>query len=92
MSMASSSSSMSTMIRTGFGLTVGGLLASMIFIVIAMAFFIPGFILVKKEQKKPKSERNGTTLVVGYVLMGLGMIIGVGFGSGTFFSSLSGDV
>ena len=84
--------SMGSMVRLGFGLTLGGLLASIIFFAVAIAFFIPGFIIVKKQQKKEKAARNGTTLVIGYVLMGLGMVIGLGFGAGVFFSTLSEDL
>ena len=84
--------SMGDMVKAGFGLTIGGMLASIMFLIVAMAMFVPGFIMVKKEHKKSKVERNGTTMVVGYVLMGLGMVIGLGFGATTFFSTLSEDI
>jgi hypothetical protein len=75
--------------RAGFGLTLGSLFALMIFLAIGLLFFIPGFILVKREHKKPKEEQSGTAKVIGYILMVIGMIIGLGFGAGAFLDMLS---
>lgn len=86
-------SSMGSFVRAGFGLGIGSILAMMLFMIVAVALFIPGFIMVKREQRKKKDgkEQNKTNLVVGYVLMGLGMIVGLGFGAGIFFSMLGGE-
>ncbi len=40
------------LVKTGFGLSVGVFLAQMIFIMIGLAFFIPGFMMWNTEQKK----------------------------------------
>ena len=65
--------------KTGFGLSVGVFLAHMIFILIGMLFFIPGYILYTQSSDKKKSSASH---VGGIVLMGLGVVImgGIGFG------------
>jgi hypothetical protein len=47
--------------------------------VIGLAFGIPGLILVTRENKKPKSERSTFLLVLGFLLMILGVALGLGF-------------
>ena len=74
--------------KFGFGVTVGSYLASMIFLFIAMLFFIPGLIIVIKQNKKPTEERKTSLLVLGFVLMAIGMIFGLGFGASAFFGEL----
>lgn len=75
-------------IKAGFGLGVGSILALMIFILIAAGLFIGGFIMVHRELKKPKDQRSTATLVIGFILMGLGMVVGLGFGAPMFFGAL----
>lgn len=84
---------MGGLVRFGFGVGLGSGLAMILFMLVAAIMFVPGFIMVKQEQKKKKEgkEVNMTKLVIGYVLMGLGMIMGLGFGAGTFFSTLGGE-
>ncbi len=73
----------------GFGL---GMFGSLIFYMFfAVVFFVSGFVLLKREQKKPKEQQSDGMKAVAYVLMGLGMIFGVGFGGGIFFSELGGE-
>lgn len=80
-------------IKIGFGLTLGSVLAMMIFVAIGAAFFIPGFFLVNRENAKKKPEdRNGGLKALGYVLMLVGMIVGLGFGSGAFFGTVAYDI
>ena len=86
------SGDMGEYMKAGFGLSMGSFAAFMLLTLIAMIFFIPGFIIVVKQNKKPKGERDTTWLVVGFVLMGLGMVIGLGFGAGAFFGELSSDL
>ena len=76
------------MFKTGFGLFSGIMVAQMLFMLAGLAFFIPGFLMLKKEQKKPKAEQS---LVLPYVLMGIGMVLGVGMGSGVFFDNLASN-
>jgi hypothetical protein len=69
-----------------------GLFGSLVFYMfLAMLFFVPGFILVKKEHSKPNDKKNDGMLALGYVLMGFGIIFGMGFGAGIFFSELGGE-
>jgi len=81
-----------SLVRAGFGLGVGSLLATIIFMLVAAALFVPGFIMVKKQQQKDKKERNMTVLVIGFVMMGLGVVIGLGFGASIFFSALGDSI
>lgn len=76
----------------GFGLSIGSFAAVMIFLIIAMLFFIPGFIIVMKQRKLEKEKRSTGQLVTGYILMGIGVIVGLGFGAGVFFDALAGEL
>ena len=51
-------------------------------LVLGMAFGIPGLILVTKENAKPKSQRNQTMLILGFILMAIGVALGLGFNMG----------
>jgi hypothetical protein len=51
-------------------------------LVLGMAFGIPGLILVTRENQKPKSSRNQTLLILGFILMALGVALGLGFNAG----------
>lgn len=98
--------SLGSLVKMGFGLAIGSWLWTIIIVLVACAFFIPGFILVVKERKKIKAkeaeekekekgkEKEGPTtkLIVGYVLMGIGMLLGVGFGSTIFFVLLADEL
>jgi len=95
------SSSFGEMIKTGFAISIGSWFMSIIAIGIAMALFIPGFLMVRKENKKEKIKQeedgegdgpNKTKKIIGYILMGLGMIFGFGFGSTIFFSLLANEI
>jgi hypothetical protein len=70
--------SMKTLIKTGLGLGIGLFLSRIIFILIGLAFFIPGYIMFKKADKEESGSQIG-----GMVLMGLGVVImgGLGFGA-----------
>jgi hypothetical protein len=63
----------------GAGGAVGALSGAL---VLGMAFGIPGLILVTRENKKPKSSRNQTLLILGFMLMALGVALGLGFNAG----------
>ena len=78
---------MRSLIKTGFGLSVGFLLARMIFILIGMAFFLPGFILFKKATDKKESG----TRAAGMALMVIGVVIMGGLGFGALLDS-AGDM
>jgi hypothetical protein len=85
-------SSNGTFFRMGFFSSLGGILAMMIFVFIGLLFFIPGLIIVMKQHKKEKADRSTGMLVLGYILMGIGMILGLGMGLGAFASQLSEDM
>lgn len=89
---ADSFPSTKSFIKMGFGLGIGSMLATIIFMIIAAALFIPGFIIVKKQHANPKEEREKGLLITGYVLMGLGAVIGVGFGASTLLSLIGEDL
>ena len=80
---------MKSLVKTGFGISVGMFLAQMIFILIGMVFFIPGYILFTKgSSDKEKSNGSQTT---GIILMGLGVIVMGGVGLGILLDSI-GDM
>jgi hypothetical protein len=51
-------------------------------LILGMAFGIPGLILVTRENQKPKSQRDQTLLILGFMLMALGVALGLGFNAG----------
>jgi len=51
-------------------------------LLLGMAFGIPGLILVTRENQKPKSRRNQTLLILGFILMAIGVALGLGFNAG----------
>jgi hypothetical protein len=75
--MGKNSVSMRSLIRSGFGFSVGLFLAQMIFVLIGMLLFVPGYILYTRASEKKSGSKVG-----GLVLMGLGVAImgGIGFG------------
>ena len=79
---------MRSLVKTGFGISIGMFLAQMIFVLIGMAFFIPGFILFNKASDKNK---EGGSQITGFVLMAVGVLImgGMGFG---FLLDSAGDM
>ena len=79
--------------RVGFGLGIGWIGSFILMMFVAMLFFIPGFILLQREQAKEKKgeEANGTMKIVAYILMGLGVILGLGFGGGVLLEELGGE-
>ena len=84
--MAKNSFSMMSLIKTGFGLSIGIALSQMIFIFIGLVFFIPGFIMYKKGSSK--KDKSIELEIGGIVLMGVGVIIMCGLGFGFLMSSI----
>lgn len=58
-------------------------------LVLGMAVGIPGFILVTRENRKPKSKRNTTLLILGFILMALGVALGLGFNAGGLVNGIA---
>mgnify|MGYP003350432122 CR=1 FL=1 len=79
--------------RVGFGFGLGSLMSMMIFVFLGFVFFISGFILVKREKKneKDKKEVNESLKILGYVLMGVGVILGLGMGFGSMLSEVGDE-
>jgi hypothetical protein len=77
-----------SLIKFGFFTGLGSWLSLMVFIFIGLLFFIPGLIVVMKQNNKPKEERKKGLLILGFILMGIGMIIGMGMGLFLFSSLL----
>jgi hypothetical protein len=79
--------------RVGFGFGIGWIGSFILMMLVAMLFFIPGFVLLQREQAKEKKgeEPNGTIKVVAYILMVIGVILGLGFGGGALLEELGGE-
>jgi hypothetical protein len=75
------------LIKTGFGLSVGIFLAQMIFIMIGLAFFIPGYMMWNTERKKFAKDTAKETGAI--ILMALGVVVMGGAGLGILMNSLS---
>jgi hypothetical protein len=87
--MARNTISMKSLVKTGFGISVGMFLAQMIFILIGMVFFIPGYILFTKASSD--KEKSNSSQIGGIVLMGLGVVVMGGAGFGILMDSI-GDM
>lgn len=79
-------------IKAGFGMTLGSVAVFMICIFLAMCFFIPGFVLLNLEQKRPKEKQRTWMKVVAFILMGIGCIVGLGFGFGPMLGELVSEL
>ncbi len=77
--------------KPAFGFGLGAFGSLIFYMFIAVILFVPGFIVVKKEHAKPKDKQSDGMKALGYILMGFGMIIGMGFGAGFFFGELGGE-
>lgn len=69
----------------GFGTSAGFATT----ILLGVALFLPGYIIVTRENKKMKQDRNTTMLVIGFVLMFLGVALSLGMFAGDALNSLS---
>jgi hypothetical protein len=77
--------SLKNLVKTGFGLGVGLIGAQMIFLLLGSVFFFWG--LIERE----KARKNGTSLVMPYALMILGMVLGLGLGFGVVAEGLTNN-
>jgi hypothetical protein len=79
--------------RVGFGLGLGWIGSLILMMFVAMIFFIPGFVLLQREQAKEKKgeEANMTIKVIAYILMILGVVLGLGFGGSELLGELGGE-
>jgi formate hydrogenlyase subunit 3/multisubunit Na+/H+ antiporter MnhD subunit len=79
-------------VSIGFGLTVGSIAATLIFIAIGMLLFIPGFLIVKNEQKKPAGQQSAGLKALGYILMIIGCLVALGLGFGMLLGMLGDEL
>jgi hypothetical protein len=87
--MARNTISMSSLVKTGFGISIGMFLAQMIFILIGIAFFIPGYLMFKKASSN--KEGASDSQIGGIILMALGVVVMGGLGFGILLDS-AGDM
>lgn len=72
----------------GLGAGLGAGLSTMLFIFLGLLFFIPGVVLLSQERKKPKDQQSSSMVILAFVLMGIGCVVGLGTGAGFLFSSI----
>ena len=73
-----------SLIKTGFGIGIGVIAAQMIFILLGLAFFVPGSIMVKTEKK----DTTSGNAIGGIILMGIGVVLMGGVGLGLFINEI----
>jgi|LauGreSuBDMM15SN_2_FD.fasta_scaffold17138_1 predicted transporter len=83
--MARGSNSLRGLIKTGFGLSIGLMLGQILFILLGLAFFVPGYMLYMKDKKSPDS----TNKILSIALMVIGVIIMGGLGFGFLLDNMS---
>ena len=88
--MARNTISMRNLVKTGFGISVGMFLAQMIFLIIGMVFFIPGYMLFTRASSDKETKSSGSQ-IGGIVLMGIGVVVMGGAGFGLLMDSV-GDL
>jgi hypothetical protein len=69
-----------TMIKQGFGLGIGFISAQVIFILVGILFFVPGYLLFVSQEKK--KDPSVSKQISGLVLMIVGVALAGGIGLG----------
>ena len=82
---SNTNSSLRGLIKTGFGLSIGLMLGQILFILLGLAFFVPGYMLYIKDKKSPDS----TNKILSIALMVIGVIIMGGLGFGFLLDNMS---
>ena len=77
--------------KVGLGAGFGFGLSQIVFLLLGMAFFLPGLIMLSKERKKAKGEKNSTNMYIAYALMAVGCVLGLGLGAGFLFTNALAD-
>lgn len=73
----------------GFGLGVGVIGAQILFLLLGLAFFIPGLMLIRRgRDSKTKTIQSDTDYYGGIVLLVLGIVLMGGLGFSTLLDSL----
>lgn len=76
------------MVRTAFAFGIGAFAAQIMFVFVGILFFIGGYVMLNREQKKEKAEQAGWRKAVGFALMGIGVAVAGGIG----FWAMLGEV
>jgi hypothetical protein len=71
----------------GFGVGLGFLAALVVYMIVGLLFFVPGFLMYQAEQKK--QDKSAATQGFSILLMAIGVIIMGGAGLGVLLDSLS---
>jgi len=80
---------MRNLITTGFGVGLGAFAAMMVYILLGLVFFVPGFILYKKAQRV--NDTDSAERIFSIVLMGIGVVVMGGVGLGMLMENV-GDM
>jgi uncharacterized membrane protein len=78
-------SSIKSYAKMGFGLGLGVFASQIIFILIGLALFLPGLMLIKKKDKNGEAT---TSYYAGIALMAVGVAIMGGFGLGILVDNI----
>lgn len=76
-------------VKLGFGLGIGSILATLIFLAVGMGLFLGGYVMYKKAKNSAHPQK--TNMIIGIVLMALGCLIALGFGAPFLIDSI-GDL
>ncbi len=68
---------MSNAFKFGFGAGLGLTLVHILFLLLGMALFFPGLIMLSKERKKPEGEKETKNIYIAYALMVVGCVLGL---------------
>lgn len=77
--------------KEGMAFTAGGAVIYIILMIAGLAFFIPGLLIVLNQMKKPKDKQNNGLKITGYILMGIGVVLGMGTGAYFLFGLIGAD-
>lgn len=69
--------------KMGFGVGVGVIAAQLIYMALGLILFVVGLSMLSRARK------NNSSVVPAYIVMGIGMVVGLGLGAGIFFDNLS---
>ena len=78
--------------KESFAGTAGGLAAVSGALLLGLLFGVPGFILVTRENSKPKYRRNQALLILGFILMAIGVMLGLGLNAGGLFEGIANSL
>lgn len=81
-----------TYVKLGFGLGLGSILATLLFLAAGMGLFLGGYVLYKKSKAIGKESQDKTTMIIGIVMMALGCLIALGFGAPFLLEAIGGMI